>query len=75
MTDKLAIEALIGGVKTKYLSGDINNEEYSELLSFMSTAELVKFDEIGNDFTVTFTSGHDELLFFIQGQEFNWKWS
>lgn len=75
MTDKLAIEALIGGVKTKYLSGDITKGEYSELLNFMSTAELVKFDELDDDFTVTFTSGHDELSFFIQGQEFNWKWS
>lgn len=75
MTDKLAIEALIGGIKTIYLSGDISTEEYSELLSFMSTAELVKFDEVDDDFTVSFRVGFDELVFFVTGQEFNWKWS
>lgn len=74
MTDKLAIEALIGGIKTKYFSGDITTEEYSELLSFMSTAELVKFDEEDDDFTVSFRVGFDELVFFVKGQEFNWRW-
>lgn len=75
MTDKLAIEALINGVKAEYLSGDISTEEYSELLSFMSTAEWIKFDESDNDFKVSFSTELDELTFFVKGQEFNWKWS
>ena len=74
MTDSMAIDVLVNGLRNMFDSGDLKLESYSELMSFMSGAELISFLEFGNDFKVKFSDGLDMLEFTVSGNSFDWKW-
>lgn len=74
MTDSAAIDVLVTGLRDMFESGELELESYSELMSFMSGAELIRFLEFGNDFRVTFSDGLDALEFDVSDNSFDWKW-